>query len=430
MIKALTPIDASALVNQMAKQICGEEALQTVDLSSFVDVSSLVLATGYDNVIGQISSLIGRVVNEARAYEGQYWSIMRDDTAFSNRKLRRKYYSKESIEAANVNTNKNQAIVNGGNPEVDGYSQWEENFVPVLEEFFGGSNAYQYQMPTITEDALKDAFRSAEELAGFLNGQLQKALNEINLEKETWSRQAVLNKMGAIYQMVQDEDLGPECVVDLIAYANKHCGTTYTREEWLTEHQEELMKQIAVKLQTDSKRLQNYSTKYHWNPTKTFDGDTYVLKDFTPASAQKIIYLDGIMNEMETRCLPTIFHADMLKGIVDKTSAKAEGVSYWQAFDVGDGYDYAKIDLEVATPTNNAKSAVALDFVFGMLYDENGLMLNVQFENSRSTYPHARTGIINTFNSYKYCPINTLTDNAILYIFGEGGEEIVDDDNT
>lgn len=415
-------MDASAIVNDMARQLCGEDALKTVDLSNFVDVSSLVLTAGYDNVIGQLSTLIGRVINEARAYEGKYWSIMRDDTTFSNRKLRRKYYSKESIEAASVNTDKNQPIGDGKNPETGGYSQWTQSFTPVLEEFFGGENDYQYQFPTITEDALKWVFRSAEELAGFLNGQLQKALNEINLEKETWARQAVLNKIGGVYQMVQDGDLGSECVVDLIAYANKRAGTNYTREQWLQEHREDLMKQIAVKLETDSKRLQNYTTKYHWSPTKTLNGQSYVLKDFTPSEAQRFMYYQPLMLDLETNVLPNVFHNELLNGIVNKTTAKSEGVDFWQAFDSGYEYDGAKIDVEVNTPTNNVKKPVILDFVFGILYDENGLMLNVRFENTRSTTVHAKTGIINTFANYEYCPINTFTDNCIIYVLGSGSQ--------
>lgn len=422
MIKPMTPIDASALVNGMAKQLCGEEALKTVDLSNWVDVSSLVLSTGYDNVIGQISSLIGKVVNEARAYDGKFWSIMRDDATFSNRKLRRKYYAQDSREATSVNTDLNQPIGAGKNPEQDGYSQWDQTWAPVLEEFFQGYNGYRYDLPTISEDALLSAFRSAEELAGFMNGWLTKAQNEIALEKETWARQAVLNKIGGIYQMVQDGDLGSECVVDLIAYANKRAGTNYTREQWLQEHREDLMKQIAVKLETDSKRLQNYSTKYHWSPSKTFNGQSWVLKDFTPSSAQRFIYYQPLMLDLETNVLPNVFHNELLNGIVNKATAKSEGVEFWQAFDTGYEYDGAKIDLEVNTPTNNVKKPVMIDFVFGMLYDENGLMLNVQFEKTRSTTVHAKTGIINSFNFYSYCPINTFTDNAIIYILGSGSQ--------
>lgn len=427
MIKPLTPVDASALVNAMAKQLCGQDALQTIDLSNFVDVGSAVLQTGYDNVIGQISSLIGRVVNEGRAYEGSFWSILADDTKYSNRKLRRKYYSKASIEAASVNTDKNQPIGDGKNPEADGYSQWDESFAPILEEFFGGSNVYSYQMPTITEDALLDAFRSAEELAGFLNGRIQEAYNEIEQEKETRVRMAVLNRIGGIHAMVQRGELGAECEVDLIAYANQHAGTQYSRQEWLEEHMDELMKQISVKLATDSKRLTNRSVKYHYNPTKTFEGEQYELKDFTPLASQKMIYVDGIISEMETRVLPTIFHADMLKDIVGKNTAKAEGVAFWQHFDTGYGYDYAAINVDVNIPTSNVKVNANLPFVLGMLYDERGLMMNIQFENSRTTPVHARTGIINTFNNYKFCPINMFTDNAIIYVLGPGytGDDVV-----
>lgn len=424
MIKALTPIDASALVIQLAKQAVGEEALQTVDLSNFVSVSNLVLSSGVDNVIGQISSLIARVINQSRAYDGKrFASVMASSTEYGNRILKRKFYSRDAIEAGNVNTDLNTNIGDGLNAETSGVgSQWEMKFSPVLEQEFGGSDAWSYQMPTITEDALKDAFRSAEEFAGWLNGVIQEALNEMNQEKEEFAKVTVLNRVGGIIKMVDDGDLGSECVVDLIAYANKKMGTTYTRDEMLTEHKEDFLKLIGPKLETDSARLGYRTVKYHWNPTKTFNGNTYSLKTFTPSSKQKMLYYAPLIREMEGFVLPTIFNAGMLKDAVGKNTSRAEGVEFWQAFDDSDEYAGAKIDLEVNIPTSNAKQAVENDFVFGILYDEDGIMLNYQLDNVRTTPVHARKGIINTFYNYKKLPINDFTDNAIVYILGKGGD--------
>lgn len=424
-MKPLTPIDAYALINDLAKQALGEKAIDGVDTRNFVSVGDSILATGTDNVINSISILITRVVNKSRAYTGKFASIMTDEAGYGNRLLVRKTYSKEAIAAGNVNTDQNTNIGDGLNAETSGVgSQWDMSFAPALELSYGGSDVWSYQMPTVTEDALRDAFRNEAEFVAFMNIRLTEAYNEIETEKEAFARITVLNRIAGIEKMVADGNLGSECVVDLVEYANKKTGNTYTRDEWLKEHREDFLKLIAVKLETDSSRLEARTVKYHWSPSKVVDGVSYVLKQHTPKSAQKMLYYAPLIREMETVVLPTIFHADMLKDVVSKNTSKAEGVEYWQAFDDGDEFDGAKISVKPEIPVGDS-DWVTNDFVFGMLYDEQGLMVNMQLENVRSTPVHARKGIINTFANFKKLPINDFTDSAIVYILGPGGSENV-----
>ena len=422
-MKPLTPIDAYALINDLSEQALGKKAVDGVDTRNFVSVGEEILASGTDNVINSISILITKVVNKARAYTGKYASIMADQAAYGNRILKRKTYSKEAIQAGNVNTNLNTNIGDGLNAETSGVgSQWDMSFAPALELSYGGSDVWSYQMPTITEDALKDAFRNEAEFTAFMNMRLTEAYNEIETNKEAFARITVLNRIAGIYKMVNDNNMGSECVVDLIAYANKKMGTSYTRAEMLQEHMDEFLKNVAVKLETDSSRLENRTVKYHWSPEKTVDGVSYVIKQHTPKANQKMLYYAPLISEMETRVLPTIFHADMLKDVVGKNTAKAEGLDYWQAFDAGDEYDGAKIVVKPEIPVGTS-DWVELPFVFGILYDEDGIMINYQLDNVRSTPVHARKGIINTFANFKRLPVNDFTDNAIIYILGEGGSE-------
>lgn len=421
-MKPLTPVDAYALINDLAKQALGEKAVTGVDTRNFVSVGDSILATGTDNVINSISILITRVVNKSRAYTGKFASIMTDEAGYGNRLLVRKTYSKEAIAAGNVNTDKNTNIGDGLNAETSGVgSQWDMSFAPALELSYGGSDVWSYQMPTVTEDALKDAFRNEAEFVAFMNIRLTEAYNEIETEKEAFARLTVLNRIAGIQKMVADGNLGSECVVDLVDYANKKTGKTYTRDEWLKEHREDFLKLIAVKLETDSSRLEARTVKYHWSPARVVDDVSYVLKQHTPKSAQKMLYYAPLIREMETVVLPTIFHADMLKDVVAKNTSRAEGVEYWQAFDDGDEFDGAKISVTPEIPVG-ISAKVDTDFVFGMLYDENGLMVNMQLENVRSTPVHARKGIINTFANFKKLPINDFTDSAIVYILGAGGQ--------
>lgn len=421
-MKPLTPVDAYAVINELSKQALGAKAVTAVDATNFVSVGDQILATGTDNVINSISILVTRVVNKSRAYTGKLQSVMADSTTYGNRLLKRKTYSKEAIPAGNVNTDLNTNIGDGLNAETSGVgSQWDMSFAPALELSYGGSDVWSYQMPTVTEDALKDAFRNESEFVGFMNMRMTEAYNEIETNKEAFARITILNRIAGINKMVADGNLGAECVVDLVAYANKKSGKTYTRAEWLEEHREEFLKLIAVKLDTDSSRLEARTVKYHWSPAKTVDGVSYVLKQHTPKSAQKMLYYAPLIREMETVVLPTIFHADMLKNVVGKNTSKAEGVEYWQAFDDGDDFDGAAIKWTPAIPVGTTAEQ-DMPFVFGILYDEDGIMVNYQLDNVRSTPVHARKGIINTFANFKRLPINDFTDSAIVYVLGAGGQ--------
>lgn len=422
-MKPLTPIDAYEVINDLAEQALGAKVCDGIDARNFVSVGDQILATGTDNVINSISILVTRVVNKARAYKGRFASLMVDSAGYGNRILKRKTYSKAAIAAGNVNTDKNTNIGDGLNAETSGTgSQWDMSFAPALELSYGGSDVWSYQMPTITEDALKDAFRNEAEFAAFMTIRMTEAYNEIEAEKEAFARITVLNRIAGITKMVADNNLGAECVVDLIDYANKKMGTTYTRAQMLNSHLDEFLKLVAVKLDTDSSRLEERTVKYHWSPEKIVNDVSYVLKQHTPKSAQKMLYYAPLIREMETRVLPTIFHADMLKDAVAKNTSKAEGVEYWQAFDDGDEFAGAKIMWKPEIPVGTSDWQT-LPFVFGILYDEDGIMINMQLDNVRSTPVHARKGIINTFANFKKLPINDFTDSAIVYVLGEGGGE-------
>lgn len=431
-IKPMTPIDAKTFIIDVVKQRLGESQLATLDTSNMVSVADLAYQVGLDTIIKDIYTLVGRQINKVRAYDAKrYASVMTDEAGWENRIAVVKFYSDDADEAGDRNTDVNpNNIVNGANPETDGRSQWKMKFSPVLEYFFDGGNAWSYQLPTVTDTAWMGYLRNPEEFASFFNGMMTEALNALADQKEAMAQAVVLNHIAGVYQMVQDGDMGQESVVDLIALYNKKCNTAYTRDEILTTHLDDFLKIVAAKLDTDSKRLSRRSIKYHWNPTKVVNGKNYYLKQHTPKEAQRGIFYGQLVNEAFTRVLPTIFNAGILKGSVDGALSGFEMIDSWQALDTGDDYDGAKIDVEVAIPTANAKKAVSLDFLFGMIYDEQAIKVLNKFETVRSTNFHAVSGEKNSFYSFFKGAIDDFTDNTIVYILGEGGEESDEDENT
>ena len=423
-IKPMTPVDAKSFIVDVVKQRLGEDQLKTLDLSNMVSVADAAYQVGLDTIIKDIYTLVGRQINKVRSYDAKrYASVLTDDAGWENRIAVVKFYSDEAGEAGDRNTDINPTnIVNGANPETDGRSQWTMKFSPVLEYFFDGGNAWSYQLPTVTDTAWMGYLRNPEEFASFFNGMMTEALNALEDQKEVMAQAVVLNHIGGVYQMVQDGDMGAESVVDLIALYNKKTGQTLTRSQIITAHLDDFLKITAAKLDTDSMRLSRRSIKYHWNPTKVVDGKNYYLKEHTPKANQRGIFYNQLINEAFARVLPTIFNAGILKGNVDGALAGYEMIDSWQALDTGDDFDGAKIDVKVAIPTSQVKKSVKLDFVFGMIYDDQAIKVLNKFEKVRSTPFHAVSGEQNSFYSFFKGAIDDFTDNTIIYILGEGGE--------
>lgn len=424
-IKHMTPNDAKNFINSVVAQRLGLSNAATLDLSNMVSVSDSQLQAGLDTIIKDIYTLVGRQINKVRPYTSKrYASVMTDEAGWENRIAVVKFYSDDADNAGDRNTDvKPNNIVNGANPETDGRSQWTMKFSPVLEYFFDGGNAWSYQLPTVTDTAWMGYLRNPEEFASFFNGMMTEALNALDDQKEAMAQAVVLNHIGGVYQMVQDGDMGQESVVDLIDLYNKKCGTAYSRNTILTSHLDDFLAITAAKLETDSKRLARRSIKYHWNPAKQVGGKNYYLKQHTPKANQRGIFYGQLVNEAFTRVLPTIFNAGILKGSVDGAMSGFEMIDSWQALDTGDDFDGAKIDVEVAIPTANVKKPVALDFVFGMIYDEQAIKVLNKFEKVRTTPFHAVSGEQNSFYSFFKGAIDDFTDNTIIYVLGEGEEE-------
>lgn len=425
-IKPMTPVDLSAFVNAVVAQRLGEAAMSTIDTSNAVSVADLVDKSGQlDTIIGDVYTLVGERINKIRNHPGmRYASVLTDEAGWRNRIAVNKFYSDGADEAGDRNTDiRPNNIKNGANPETDGRSQWKMKFSPVLEMFFDGGNAWSYQLPTVTDTAWMGYLRNPVEFAAFFNGMVQEALNALEDQKEVMAQAVVLNHMGGVIQMVTDGDMGQESLVDLIALYNKKCGTAYSRQTILTSHLDDFLKITGAKIDLDSKRLARRSIKYHWNPTKIVDGKNYYLKQHTPKEAQRGLFFAPLVSEAFQRTLPTIFNAGILKDNVEGALGNFELIDSWQALDVGDDFDGAKIDIEVSIPTANAKKAIKNDFVFGMIFDEQAIKVWNKFEKVRSTQFHAVSGEQNSFYSFFKNAVDDFTDNTIVYVLGPGEDD-------
>lgn len=422
MARTMTPIDAYALINAVAKEATGQEAtLQAVDSSTFVSVGETVLSTGTENTLNALSLVLGRTFMAVRPYKAKLRIINAINSGlYSNRMRKISYYSREAQASGAFNTdlylNHAMGFDNGSNPS-GGTPQslptmWEQNQPVPLELNFGGRSVWD-DSTTVYEIQLQQAFRDEASFIDFVSGILTEKGNDIETQKEAFDRACLLNFLAGIYDM--NSVAGG--AIDLTAGYNAANNTAYTRDDLITTYKKEFLEYLVSTVKYISDTLTNRSKKYHWSPTKTIDGVSYTLLRHTPKDRQRMIMNSKFWIDAETMVLPEIFNDEYLK------LENFERLDFWQNENDPFAIDVTPAIPNVLSPgSQTAGAEVQLDYVIGAIYDVDAIMTDYQLEESYSTPVEARKRYRNIWWHFARNAINDFTENAILLYMGEGGE--------
>lgn len=414
MARALTPQDAYSIINLMAKEVTGQDAtVQAVDTSSFVSVGETILSYGTENVLNALGIVLGRTFMAVRPYDGKFDVINMTNTGLFGTRMRKiSFYSKEAQASGYFNTdlytNLNQGYDNGSNQGQSVGTMWEQNQAIPLELNFAGQSVWDDSI-TVYEKQLQVAFRNEADFISFVTGAMTERRNDIETQKESFKRMAVLNYMGGLVDLNNATSLK-----NLTAGYNAKFGTTYTTAQLKTTYLQEFLQYFVAEFKLASKRLTNRSAKCHWSPAKSVGGVNYTLLRHTPMAKQKALLYSPLFVDAEAQVFSQIFNPEYLD------IKNFEPVEFWQ-----NENEPSKIKVTPAIPdTTNptaqkAGAEVALDMVVGLLFDEDALMIDFQLEDTYTTPVEARKGYRNIWWHFSYNIINDFTENAILFYMAD-----------
>ena len=415
MARSLTARDCHALMNLLVKEATGQDAtIQAVDSSTFVSAGETVLATGTENVLNALSLVLGRTFMAVRPYNAKLALINAVNTGeYAHRMRKISFYSREAQASGDWNTqlytNLADGFTNGQNID-DGTAQstksmWEQNQPVPLEMNFAGQSVWE-DSTTVYEYQLQQAFRSEADFAEFVGGIMTERGNDIESQKEAFNRMTLLNFMAGVYDLNQSGS-----VVNLTAEFNTEFGTAYTSAQLRSTYLKEFCMFLASRIKIDSDMLTNRSQKAHWVPAK----EGYTLLRHTPKDRQRLMLYNPLMIKTQAYVFPELFNDQYLK------MDNYEGVMFWQ-----NENDPSAIKVTPAIPdttgltgVQTAGDTVTLDYVVGMLYDVDALMIDYQLERSATTPLEARKGYRNLWWTFSKNAINDFTENAIIYIMAD-----------
>ena len=383
MARTLTPRDCHVLMNLLVKEATGQDAeIQVVDSSTFVSAGEQVLATGTENVLNSLSLVLGRTFMAVRPYKAKLAIINALNTdMYSNRMRKISFYSREAQASGDFNTqlftNLAKDFDNGENgvdavtgDPVSTKSMWVQNPAVPLEISFGGQSVWE-DSTTIYEYQLKTAFRSEDEFAQFVAGIMTEKGNDIESQKEAFNRMTILNHIAGVYDLDTAVGAANGRVINLTAAFNSRFGTAYTSAQLRSTYLKEFLAFFVATFKEQSRLMTYRSAKYHWSPAKTVGGQSYVLLRHTPYDRQRVMLYQPLFTEAEAMVLPEIFRPEYLD-----INTQYEGVDYWQNFNAGAAIDVVPAIPNTAGTAQTVGTEVELDYVVGMIYDADALMID------------------------------------------------------
>lgn len=399
MANVLTPVDVYALMNAVVSQATGRTDLAVVDTTTFASVGEIVLRTGTENTLNAISTVIGKTIFSVRPYKGKLESLRVAQQRWGGqvRKIINLY--DEAEKSDDWNTDLAQNALDDG-ISVDMYKIRKPK---ALQLNFYGTKVLQKHI-TRFRDQLSLAFHSEDEFIRFIDSVMVEFSNEIELLNEAESRTTLLNFMAGISSMGLTE-------VDLVAEYNNEYGTQYTRAQLLSTHIESFMKFVAAEIKIYSSRLTDMSTLYHANLT----GYNKIMRH-TPKERQKMVMYEPIFIKTQAEVYSGLFNPEYLD------IGSFEGVNYWQSQSTPTAINVKPNILDVATgASKDADTAVSLDYVLGILFDEEACGVMPQFDYSSTTPFNSAGGYYNMYMHWRFNSYCDYTENAVLFVLGEGG---------
>lgn len=424
----LTPKDVHALMNLLVREATGQEDLDVVDTSSFVQAGERVLATGYENTLNALSMVLGRTLIAVRPYKAKYRTIQAMNTGEYSHRLRKiSYYAKNALPAGNFNTqlypenlfqgNTNAQVTTDDHEATK--SMWLQNQPVPFELNFAGSDVWQDSI-TVYDYQIKNAFRSEEEFARFAAGFMTEKANDIESQKEAFNRMAVLNKIASVYSTGNTEQ-----VVNLTYEFNQKFGTNYTSAQLRTTYLKEFLAFFVSKFKLTSDRLTERSALYHMAFAKTVKNaetgtnESLMILRHTPKADQHALLYNPLFIDAQAQVLPEIFNPEYL------SVENYEPVDFWQS-----NYSEAlRPQINVYPAVFDATTGgtikgdqVQLPYVVGMLFDRDALVTDFQIDRTDSTPLEARKHYRTVWFSYSKNVIDDPSENCVIFIMEDPSE--------
>ena len=384
--------DAAVLLTSIVSQATGKTSITPTNLQEFISVGTTALSVGVDPLMQAISQVLGRTIYSIRPYSEKFSGLRADALRWGNHVRKLSIADSDWESDQRFYETAGDFLDNGDS--VDMYKIRTPN---VLQTNFYGQNVVQKSV-TIFRDQLNVAFSNPEDFMRFISMIMSNVSDQLAQARESTARMALANFVGGKYI------LGAGHVYHLIDEYNSATGqsltpiTVYNPANYAT-----FIRWVYGFVKTISDRMTERSVIYQQNVTGK------AISRHTPKARQKFYVSAPDLNRMDAEVLSVTFNEDRLN------LGEVESVGYWQS--INDPTTVSVSPSYMATDgTITSGSAQVVENIFGLLFDEEAIMIQSVNEWSAPTPFNAAGGYTNTFWHQSNRYLNDFSEKGVLFL--------------
>lgn len=392
--------DAAVLLNSIVSQATGKTSLTATNLQDFVSIGQTALSVGPDPLMQAISQVLSRTIFSVRPYSEKFAGLRADSLKWGN------HVRKLSV--ADTDWERDQRYYEAASDFLDNgdtVDMYRINMPNVLQTNFYGQNVVQRSV-TIFRDQLNVAFSGPDELMRFVSMIMSNVSDQLAQARESTARMALANFIGGKIA-AQGAGLGTDHCIYLIDEYNSETGSTETASTiYSPSVYQNFVRWCYGFVTTLSDRFTERTVKYQINVTNK------AVSRHTPKARQKLYISAPELNRMRSEVLSNTFHEELLR------LGDVESVGYWQSPDTPEEINVTPAYMDNSGAIVNA-TAQNVTNIFGVLFDEEAVMIQTVNEWSAPSPFNAAGGYTNTFWHQNVRYLNDFTEKGTVLLIAE-----------
>ena len=394
----MTIEQVATLVNNSTKDVLGENAVTTQDLSNVVDIGKAIFdSNAVDNYVKSLVNHIGKVVFVNRPYMGNVPSVLMDKWEFGS------VLEKIECEMPEAKTNDTYNLVNGTD-----YSPNVFYKPTVNAKFYNSKVTFEVDL-SFTDRQVKESFSNAEQLNAFVSMLYNSIDKSMTVKVDSLIMSTICNAIGQVlhanFPTVEGGDYSTSNsvqAVNLLKLYNDTLSPTTPLTKDNCMYNLDFLKFASKTISLYKDRLSKISSLFNVGKKARF----------TPTDKLHIVALSDFVANLDSYLQADTFHNELTKlpnGI--------EKIPYWQ----GSGTDYSfnnVSDIHINIKTGDSETAeIVASGILCVMFDHDAI--GVTNNEKRITTQHnPKADFTNSFVKWECSYFNDMNENIVVFFIG------------
>ena len=363
-VNTLSYENIGTVLTSIVNQAGGRAALTGVNTKDFVSVAQVALNLPRDAVMNAIAGVLGRTIFSIRPYSARMVGLEKDLPRWGA------YMRKLSIADSDwaddpaytwpVMYDATETPATGNGEAVD---PWTIKKPDIIQTNFFGSSVYGDHY-TVFEDQLETAFKNPDELGSFISLLATNMSNRLEMSKDGLARGLIANLITSL--VAEAGNNSSPRVVKLLTEYNAALGLSgadaiTATTVYLPENYPNFIKWAYARIAQLSDLMTENSTMF-----QTIVNGKNVYRH-TEQQRQKVYLYSPERHAIDARVLADTFHDNYLR------FADVESVNFWQSIQTPDTVTATPAYTNTSGVVTSPDSAVTVQNVFGIMFDEDAL---------------------------------------------------------